>query len=66
MVKNNRYCKYGIWLKTELIKRNITQVELADITGIGRRTISDIMTGRNKKEAHRALIEKKIGVSYDT
>ena len=57
---NMAYCEFGIWLKMELVKRNMKQRELSVITGINEKVISDLMFGRNTKEAHKELIRKTL------
>ncbi len=48
MKRISNYTKFGMWLKVELLKRNLTQRELAALTGINYRVISAVMTGQNK------------------
>lgn len=49
--------EYGIWLKTELIKRQMTQQQLAEMIHVNKRVISDIMVGVNNKIEHRHNIK---------
>ncbi|MCM1057702.1 MAG: helix-turn-helix domain-containing protein [Firmicutes bacterium] len=48
MRRKNSYTEFGQWLRIELIKRNITAKELAELAGIDHRVVSDVMIGRNK------------------
>ncbi|MCM1193936.1 MAG: hypothetical protein NC123_18935 [Butyrivibrio sp.] len=48
MRRKNSYTEFGQWLRIELIKRNITAKELAEMAGLDHRVVSDVMIGRNK------------------
>ncbi|MCM1304597.1 MAG: hypothetical protein NC305_13445 [Lachnospiraceae bacterium] len=48
MRRKNSYTEFGQWLRIELIKRNITAKELAELAGLDHRVVSDVMIGRNK------------------
>ena len=52
------YSEFGLWLKGELAKKDIKQRELSVITGINEKVISDLVVGRNNKEAHKNLIKQ--------
>lgn len=64
MRRKNDYTEFGQWLRIELIKRNLTARELAELAGIDHRVVSDVMVGRNKshqqelKEALRRYDER--------
>lgn len=52
------YSEFGTWLKCRLIEKQMTQRQLAKITKINEKVISDLITGKNKKNAHMELIKK--------
>ncbi len=56
--KNHPYSKYGKSLKLALIRRGITQQELAARTGIHYKVISDIIHGKNGKPEHKKAIRQ--------
>lgn len=64
MKRETSYTEFGQWLRIELIKRNMTAKELAELAGIDHRVVSDVMVGRNKshqqelKEALRRYDER--------
>ena len=52
--------EFGIWLKTELIKLQMTQRELSVLTGINAKVINDIIYDRNHKASHMENIRKTL------
>lgn len=60
MRRKNNYTEFGQWLKIELVKRNITARELAELAGIDHRVLSDVMIGRNKSHQQelKAALQK--------
>lgn len=50
--KKHPYSDLGLKLKVELLRRGITQRELAERTGIHHKVISDIVHGKNMKPEH--------------
>lgn len=52
------YSEFGLWLKGELARKNMKQRELSLITGINEKVISDLIVGKNNKEAHKDLIKQ--------
>ena len=59
MRRTNEYTEFGLWLRTELMKRNLTNVEFAHMVKVNSRVVSDVMVGRNKshKERMRQALE---------
>lgn len=49
---------YGLNLKMELLRRGITQRELAERTGIHYKVISDMLHGKNGKLEHKKTIRQ--------
>lgn len=62
MRRTTQYTDFGLWLHMELIKRNLTSREFAELAGLNFRVISDVMTGRNK--SHKEEI-KEVLRRYD-
>ena len=60
MKRKNEYTEYGLWVKTELSRRGLTNKELADMAGINHKVVTDVMVGRNKrhKEEIRNALER--------
>ena len=61
---------YGDFIRAERIKHNLSQVDLASLTGISRMTISSIENGSNSWPSTRRKLEaalKSVSVSafYD-
>ncbi len=52
------YSEFGCWLKCKLIEKQMTQRQLAAKTNINEKVISDLITGKNNKKAHKELIQK--------
>ncbi len=52
------YSEFGTWLKCKLVEKQMTQRQLAAKTKINEKVISDLITGKNKKNAHMELIKK--------
>jgi plasmid maintenance system antidote protein VapI len=48
MRRTSEYTEFGKWLKIELMTRNITLREFAEMVGVNYRVVSDVMTGKNK------------------
>ncbi|MBQ9699543.1 MAG: helix-turn-helix transcriptional regulator [Lachnospiraceae bacterium] len=49
-------CEFGFWLKTELMRKHMTQRELAKKTNIDEKVMCDIVHGRNTKQEHKDKI----------
>ena len=54
-------CEFGLWIKTDLIKKHMTQRKLSELTDIDEKVISDIIHGRNVKQAHKEKIHSVLG-----
>lgn len=48
MRRTGEYTEFGLWLKVELIKRDLTSKEFAGMAGIHDKVLCDVMMGRNK------------------
>lgn len=53
MRRINEYTEFGLWLRTELMKRNLTNREFAAMTGVNSKVVTDVMVGRNKSHQER-------------
>lgn len=53
MRRTNEYTEFGLWLRTELMKRNLTNREFAVMTGVNSKVVTDVMVGRNKSHQER-------------
>lgn len=53
MRRTNEYTEFGWWLRTELMKRNLTNREFAAMTGVNSKVVTDVMVGRNKSHQDR-------------
>lgn len=53
MKRTNEYTEFGLWLRTELMKRNLTNREFAAMTGVNSKVVTDVMVGRNKSHQDR-------------
>lgn len=53
MRRTNEYTEFGLWLRTELMKRNLTNREFAAMTGVNSKVVTDVMVGRNKSHQER-------------
>lgn len=53
MKRTNEYTEFGLWLRTELMKRNLTNREFAAMTGVNSKVVTDVMVGRNKSHQER-------------
>lgn len=53
MRRTNEYTEFGLWLRTELMKRNLTNREFATMTGVNSKVVTDVMVGRNKSHQER-------------
>lgn len=53
MRRTNEYTEFGLWLRTELMKRNLTNREFAAMTGVNSKVVTDVMVGRNKSHQDR-------------
>lgn len=60
MRRTNEYTEFGLWLKTELLKRNLTNKEFAVISGLHPTVLSEVLTGKNKSHHDdlRSALEK--------
>ncbi|MDD3415513.1 MAG: hypothetical protein PHY47_16135 [Lachnospiraceae bacterium] len=60
MRRTSEYTEFGMWLKIELMKRNLTSHELASMAGLDFRVVTDVMVGRNKshKDEIRMTLER--------
>lgn len=54
-------CKFGLWIKKELLNKDMTQRQLAERTHINEKVLSDIVHGRNIKTEHIEKIQKVLG-----
>ncbi|MEE1517282.1 MAG: helix-turn-helix transcriptional regulator [Lachnospiraceae bacterium] len=54
-------CKFGLWIKKELLNKEMTQRQLAERTQINEKVVSDIIHGRNVKTEHIDKIQKVLG-----
>ena len=54
-------CKFGLWIKKELLNKDMTQRQLAERTHINEKVLSDIIHGRNIKTEHKEKIQKVLG-----
>ena len=54
-------CTFGLWIKTELLNRDMTQRQLSERTHINEKVLSDIIHGRNVKPEHKEKIQKVLG-----
>ena len=57
-----KICEFGIIVKTALIKQNMTQRKLSEITDINEKVISDIVYGRNTNPVHKDKICDALGI----
>lgn len=62
MRRTTNYTEFGLWLHMELVKRNLTSRELAELAGLNFRVVSDVMTGRN--QSHKEEIRQVLN-DYD-
>ena len=53
MRRTNEYTEFGLWLRTELMKRNLTNREFALMVEVNPKVVSDVMVGRNKSHQDR-------------
>lgn len=53
----------GLQIRNELAKKNMTQMELANATGINYRVIHDVMTGRNRSDKNIKAIKEELGLN---
>lgn len=53
MRRTNEYTEFGMWLKMELMRRNLTAKELAKMAGIDAKVLCDVMVGRNKSHTEK-------------
>ena len=53
MRRTNEYTEFGLWLRTELMKRNLTNREFALMVEVNPKVVSDVMVGRNKSHQER-------------
>lgn len=53
MRRTNEYTEFGLWLRTELMKRNLTNREFALMVKVNPKVVSDVMVGRNKSHQDR-------------
>ena len=53
MRRTNESTEFGLWLRTELMKRNLTNIEFARMVKVNPKVVSDVMVGRNKSHQDR-------------
>ena len=58
MRRTYEYTEFGLWLKMEMTKRNLTSKELAKMAGINVCVLCDVMMGRN--QSHQEKLRKTL------
>lgn len=53
MRRTREYTEFGLWLKMEMTKRNLTSKELAKMAGINVCVLCDVMMGRNQSHQEK-------------
>lgn len=61
MKRIREYTDFGLWVKMTLAKKCITQKELSEETGLAQSTITEILTGKNKKKENMDMIQLVLG-----
>lgn len=56
---------FGLRVKIELLKNNMTCQDLANRLGYTNSTISDVIFGRNKSKKTQQLIAEELGIELD-
>lgn len=56
----------GMVLRREREKRELTQEELATISGVGRRTLSDVEKGQSDKLKHLVRLSWSMGIEFSS
>ncbi len=54
-------CEFGLYIKRELLNKQMTQRELSEKADINEKVMSDIIHGRNIKQAHKDRICEILG-----
>lgn len=57
--------EFGIKVKVELAKRNMTLTELAKVLGISHPYLSDIIYGRRKATVQKERIKKALDIKEE-
>lgn len=56
---------FGLQVRTELLKRNMTNKELANLLGISSAYLSDILRGRRDAEQQKKRIAQILGIKEE-
>ncbi|HEU4630183.1 MAG TPA: helix-turn-helix transcriptional regulator [Gemmatimonadaceae bacterium] len=56
----------SLYLKLELLRREITQLEIADEAQVDRTLVSHVIAGRRRNADVEAVIARRLGVPVDT